>query len=164
MYGAGSYTFYAGCTAGDPSCGTGTALNLVVPEGYIGAHMLFNWSTSSNIDVVQLYKINDSWDNTGAADPFCAAPLTTGACHTNPNPNGNTRFTTFTLVSIDTPIDADAFHGTKMVDGPFVGQSANFNVMANLTPIPVPAAVWLLGSGLVGLFGVARRRTGSAAA
>ncbi|MGI9320139.1 MAG: VPLPA-CTERM sorting domain-containing protein [Thiogranum sp.] len=26
------------------------------------------------------------------------------------------------------------------------------------TPVPLPAAVWLFGSGLLGLFGIARRR------
>jgi hypothetical protein len=27
-----------------------------------------------------------------------------------------------------------------------------------MTPVPVPAAVWLLGSGLIGLAGVAKRK------
>ena len=30
---------------------------------------------------------------------------------------------------------------------------------AELTPVPVPAAVWLFGSGLIGLIGVARRKS-----
>jgi hypothetical protein len=30
------------------------------------------------------------------------------------------------------------------------------------TPVPLPAAVWLLGSGLMGLFGIGRRRAASA--
>ena len=29
---------------------------------------------------------------------------------------------------------------------------------AQVAPVPVPAAVWLFGSGLLGLLGVARRR------
>lgn len=41
-----------------------------------------------------------------------------------------------------------------MKDGPFPGFQASFN----MTPVPVPAAVWLFGSGLVGLVGVARRK------
>jgi hypothetical protein len=47
----------------------------------------------------------------------------------------------------------------------FAGQSLNFDfgVMVEISveppePIPVPAAVWLFGSGLVGLVGVARRK------
>ncbi len=34
-----------------------------------------------------------------------------------------------------------------------------FNDASELAPVPVPASLWLLGSGLMGLVGVARRRT-----
>lgn len=46
-------------------------------------------------------------------------------------------------------------------DGPFVGMPLTFGFFANDPPIsmiPVPAAVWLFGSGLIGLIGVARRK------
>ncbi len=51
-------------------------------------------------------------------------------------------------------IDGDGILGTKMATGPFVAHSIGFAG----TAIPVPAAVWLFGSGLLGLLGVARRR------
>jgi len=37
------------------------------------------------------------------------------------------------------------------------GQISSFD--AHLVPVPVPAAVWLFGSGLLGLAGIARRKT-----
>ena len=52
-----------------------------------------------------------------------------------------------------------------MAGGPFAGSSPGFNgttvddfPSSGVAPIPVPAAVWLFGSGLLGLVGVARRR------
>jgi hypothetical protein len=54
--------------------------------------------------------------------------------------------------------------GNPMQDGPFIGFNANFDAtsltVTGYTPavIPVPAAVWLFGSGLLGLVGVARRK------
>lgn len=52
---------------------------------------------------------------------------------------------------------AEGFNG--LMDGLRIefanGDIANFNFEAN--PVPVPAAVWLLGSGLVGLLGVRRK-------
>ena len=51
--------------------------------------------------------------------------------------------------------------GGAMQTGPFAGATPAFNGTGTLTPVspvPVPAAVWLMGSGLLGLVGVARRR------
>ena len=50
-----------------------------------------------------------------------------------------------------------------MENGPFPGFNAQFNLTAAglvtpPNPVPVPAAVWLFGSGLMGLVGVARRK------
>ncbi|HIN82084.1 MAG TPA: hypothetical protein EYN01_04060, partial [Chromatiales bacterium] len=52
----------------------------------------------------------------------------------------------------------DGIGGSPMIDGPFGGFNANFDItsvhITDVNPIPVPAAVWLFGSGLVGLAGV----------
>lgn len=45
-------------------------------------------------------------------------------------------------------------HNAAFLDGALRGQLCD----PVHTPVPVPAAVWLLGSGLVGLVGVTRRR------
>lgn len=64
--------------------------------------------------------------------------------------------------------DGGTIGGNPMQDGPFQGSNANFDItkltLTNLeitggTEIPVPAAVWLFGSGLLGLVGVGRRRS-----
>jgi hypothetical protein len=50
--------------------------------------------------------------------------------------------------------DADGIPGIAMTAGPFAGFSPYFQV----TTVPIPAAAWLFGSGLLGLVGIARRR------
>jgi len=40
--------------------------------------------------------------------------------------------------------------------GPVTG--ANLAMVTNVSAVPVPAAAWLFGSGLLGLIGVARRQ------
>jgi hypothetical protein len=47
--------------------------------------------------------------------------------------------------------------GTVNVDA-----QGNVTFAGNAAPVPLPAAVWLLGSGLMGLFGVSRRRAAAA--
>ena len=96
----------------------GGIYTFTVGAGQIGGHMLFDWSTSTNIDVINV------WD----AD-------------------GN---------SID--VDGDGVLGLAMIDGPLLGFNANFHLSEQPQIVPVPAAVWLFGSGLLGLVGIARRR------
>ena len=53
-------------------------------------------------------------------------------------------------------LDGDGIPGISLIDGSFVGFSHAVN--GALTSVPVPAAVWLFGSGLVGLIGIAKRK------
>jgi len=120
---------------------TNQAYVVDLQAGYTMGHILFNWGVTADIDVVNI------WDAAGD--------------------------------SIDS--DGNALRGIGMVDGAFPGFSANFNTTAlgtsdlvgedytltggsvtatggSVTAVPVPAAVWLFGSGLLGLVGVARRK------
>ena len=112
----------------------GVYTNVVVGAGQVGGHILFNWGATSDIDVVNVWSVDGS-GNYLSTD--VAAGAGTGA---------------------NTPITApDGIRGLGMIDGAFVGFNANFDFNAPAA-IPVPAAVWLFGSGLLGLVGVARRK------
>lgn len=54
-----------------------------------------------------------------------------------------------------TPGDTCVGTGTPMLNGPFPGEAPVFN---GVVAVPVPAAIWLFGSGLMGLIGLAIRK------
>ena len=125
---AGTYRFQTG-----DNCGTSTSAGceyvVDLLAGYTLGHVLFNWGATSNIDVLNI------WDASGN--------------------------------SVD--IDGDGIAGWGMIDGAFLGFNANFTIApgsplpvqsyaGSASVIPVPAAAWLFGSGLLGLVGVARRK------
>ena len=45
------------------------------------------------------------------------------------------------------------------LQGLAVGSNAQITFEVNASPVPVPSSVWLLGSSLLGLVGMSRRRT-----
>ena len=126
-FGPGTYTI--------PTVQGGTYTGVVVGAGQVGGHILFNWSTTADIDVVNV------WDVTtvGLVSTYKSTDVTAGPG-----------------IGANTPITApDGIRGLSMIDGAFPGFNANFDFT---TAVPVPAAVWLFGSGLLGLVGVARRK------
>ena len=110
-----------------------TYTGIVVGAGQVGGHILFDWGTTTNIDVVMVWDVvGDTYTSTdGAGFAWGGAILADGQ---------NLQ---------------DGVRGYGMADGAFPGFNANFDFVA---PVPVPAAVWLFGSGLLGLVGVARRK------
>ncbi|MDH5648111.1 MAG: VPLPA-CTERM sorting domain-containing protein [Gammaproteobacteria bacterium] len=65
------------------------------------------------------------------------------------NPDGS-----INVFAVDT--DLDGTPGAAMLTDLFPGQTAAFS--GTLSAVPLPAAVWLFGSGLLGLVGVAARK------
>ena len=123
-----------GCTGVDPTW-TQTASVTVgydfsfTNAGQMAAGTFFDWSVNNDIAVLAVFQ---------------TSPTATG----------------FTAVSVDS--DGDGVPGTAMNNGPFTNQTPAFNgdmtCQSCVPEVPIPAAVWLFGSGLLGLVGVARRR------
>lgn len=145
IYGPGSYTLSTADVLGSADCPdvsncvSGGNYNVTVGTGQVMAHMKFAWGATQGIDVVNVWQ-SGNWTSLNPGDPIHTGPAGT---YTGPS---------YSFVSTDW--DADGNAGAAMIDGPFTGFNANFNVNA----VPVPAAVWLFGSGLLGLVGMARRK------
>lgn len=161
----GSYSFD---TALDGGNGESGIMNVTVPTGDIGMHMLFNWNGNNNIDVFVVAAPNSMF---GSGAISTASTCTGNA--TTPVKNclygGPTKVTghaptaneTWMLATVDG--NGDGIMGIPMAaGGPFAGFNAGFN--ATMTPTaktsvtPIPAAAWLFGSGLIGLVGIGRRK------
>ncbi len=132
----GTYTIDTTCTVAQLEAGTTTCNNplqtnppqtqqfytFTVGAGQIGAHMLFNWNNATNIDVVEVWNQNAVFGPSG---------MYTGSAACN-NPA-----TVWNLMSTDW--DNDGRNGGAMVDGAFVGFSANFNIRTSGTPLTCDA-------------------------
>ncbi len=107
----------------------------------------------------------------GTINPNTSQPLNQG-----PAPLAVTTLNTSTLCLLGIDCIGNAFSGgepftdygvsgSPMIDGPFTGLNVNFDIgsgnsltVLNVSAVPVPATVWLFGSGLIGLIGIAKRK------
>jgi hypothetical protein len=120
-------------------------MTMTVGPGQFGAHILFDWNTSKNIDVVNVWDQNKQWDRLGNTGEI--NKLWLGTAGVPPAEDAN-----WELVSID--VDGDTINGSPMVDGPFVDFSANFNNKPDKGGVPPEPFVNTqqdteLGSGLL---------------
>lgn len=167
----GSYSFDTTLGGGNPETGI---LNVSVPAGQVGMHMLFDWNGNLNIDVFVVAAPSSIY---GAGVVRSAANAST--CDSGgiknclwggaPGPAGKpTANQVWMLATVDG--NGDGVMGIPMApNGPFAGFNAGFNAtmagipdisdIPTVNPVPVPAAAWLFGSGLLGLAGVARRKS-----
>ena len=97
-----------GCT---PSTTASKNYTFTVGANQVGAHMLFDWNTTKNIDVV------DIWNQSAIFSPSQLYTGEVGCANTAQ---------VWDYMSGDW--DNDAQNGAKMIDGPFSGFSANFNL------------------------------------
>jgi len=120
-------------TAGNYSITDGTnTLNYTVGAGQIGAQMLMDWGPSIYTNMLVAFV----WNYSDSGGVRTLTPGATGAGTAN--------------------------GGVIMING-FAGQVPGINMTTDLpAAVPIPAAAWLFGSGLLGLVGVARRKKANA--
>ena len=153
VYGPGSYAISTADTPGGPGCpatggtcaGDGSlsggqpgTYNVTANANQIMAHMKFAWNGTQGIDVIDVWQPG-SWTTLNPGNPISTAP---GGTYQGP---------VYDFISIDWNGNGTA--GAGMIDGPFKGFNANFNVNV----VPLPATFWLFGSGLMGLVGFMRK-------
>ncbi len=102
LYGPGTHTVNVNGDGATAGSGDGN-VTFTVGAGQLGGNINFAWGASSGIDVFNVWNVVETYDTNGAV---------TGT----------------TLTSTD--IDNNGILGLGMVDGPFPGFSANFNVAA----------------------------------
>ena len=133
----GCADLYADPTMNELGTGTVNSYNYNLTNGQFAAGVFFDWSTNNDIPVLAIMQV------------------------TAFNPDGS-----MNVASVDLAGNVSGFGsgncgvsdlcGVAMSTDPFPGQTPIFSGV--IAPVPVPAAVWLFGSGLLGLVGVARRR------
>ena len=139
VFGPGTYVFDVTLGGGVPETGT---MTLTVAENQLGAHILIDFASNNNIDVVLLFDMDNTFSTQDQESSFppCLKCLWSGADNGVVNRGGildgtqNTAETVFNLVSVDG--NGDGIPGTPMApNGPFAGLYPNFSFQTPPPPI-----------------------------
>lgn len=119
-------------------------------------------------DVNSSIPASDGYDYYGYIVDQGPAPLATTTLNTTslcvPSSPGSGECIGIAVTGSD-PFFDDGIAGSPQIDGPFPGMQVSIDIgsgdsltVLSVSAVPVPAAVWLFGSGLLGLIGIARRK------
>jgi len=107
-------------------------LSMTVPPENLGGHILFDWNTTSDIDVAIV------WNNSTGGTWQNIVP--TGQLYQGPAGPTPALDQFYDWISVDA--DGDGIPGIAFVDGPFIGFRANFNFKTSQSggggPVEVP--------------------------
>jgi hypothetical protein len=137
-----------------PTVQTQRFITFTVGPGQIGAHMLFDWNGILNIDVVNVWNQDDIYDVSpdGNRNNLHVRATYGGPAGNEADPQG-----TWEYASSDVIVGGitDGGNGAPMVDGPFIGFNANFNLgpQSTCTPAPPPVTSAPANSLSKGFFG-----------
>ena len=162
VFSEGSYTFDVTCTSSQIQSGVSDCnglpsgdITMDVGANQLGAHILFDFNGTYDIDIAVVWDRNSLWSD---ADGQFGASGSMGDMWLGPAGEGPNPLLSWELVSTDA--NGDGINGIPMADGPFStdgGYSANFS-FGQVSPVPIPSAVWLFGSGLFGMIKLASRK------
>jgi hypothetical protein len=115
---------------------------------------------SANAQVTNAFFVNINGNSTGY-DLSTGAPYTgKQAASTLGVPNSAGLGTSMYFYEMSTYADANTtdanIYGSTVAFT--VGTNGSISGFSSAAPVPIPAAVWLLGSGVIGLLGIGRRR------
>jgi hypothetical protein len=160
---SGSHTGLPGCVPNSVCTNAGENPNIDDPWGFFGSTGMHQTTSAANVLSASGNTASvdfSGWDVTW--NGISSIPMGAGVW-------GNTSVFSEGIANVVCAVDCGDgdsytldYHGTVPVGDPsgFGGVRYGLHLEGTIsaTVIPVPAAVWLFGSGLVGLVGVARRR------
>ena len=127
------------------------------PQGWSISSSIFdiNFSLTTDTDL-ELTGFMDSWD--GWNDSVIGyVSLYDGTGNVLYNQSVSS-FNSFENILFSSLLGAGDYRFIAASDPFFTASGSSYDVQVSLTSVPVPAAVWLFGSGLIGLAGFAKRK------